>query len=87
MARVLLILPTSSYRVADFLEAAAGLGVEVAIASEEDLPLAGFDRFIKVDLSQPEEAALAIADLAASTPVDALVPVDDAGVLVAALAA
>ena len=87
MARALLILPTSSYRVTDFLEAAAGLGVDVAIAAEEDLPLVTVDRFIKVDLSQPEEAAAAIVDLASTTPIDALVPVDDAGVLVAALAA
>jgi biotin carboxylase len=84
MARVLLILPTSSYRVADFLEAASGLGVEVAIASEEALPLV--ERSIQVDLSQPEAAAAAIADVASLTPVDALIPVDDAGVLVAALA-
>jgi biotin carboxylase len=86
MARVLLILPTSTYRVADFLDAAAGLGVEVAIASEEALPLASVERSIQVDLSQPEAAASAIADLASKTPIDALIAADDAGVLVAALA-
>lgn len=87
MARVLLVLPTSSYRVDDFLEAAAGLGIEVAVASEEELPLSDLEHFIKVDLGQPEQAATAMADLAAVTPIDAVIPVDDAGVLAAALAA
>lgn len=86
MARVLLILPTSSYRISDFLEAAETLGVEVAVAAEEELPLSGFDRFVRIDCSDPEAAADAVADLAASSPVDAIVPVDDAGVVVAALA-
>ena len=35
MPRILLLLPTTTYRSADFLEAAAKLGVEVAVASEE----------------------------------------------------
>lgn len=87
MARVLLILPTSSYRVADFIDAASGLGVEVAVAAEEELPLNTLDRFIKVDLSQPEVAAASIVELASTTPIDALVPVDDAGVMAAAIAA
>lgn len=86
MARVLLILPTSSYRISDFLEAAETLGVDVAIAAEEELPLSGFDRFVRIDCSDAEAAADAVANLAASTPVDAIVPVDDAGVVVAALA-
>ncbi len=87
MARVLLILPTSSYRVADFLEAAEGLGVEVAVASEEQLPLSGLDRFLLVDLDKVQEAAEAVVALAVTTPVDAVIPVDDRGVVVAALAA
>ena len=87
MARVLLILPTSSYRVTDFLEAAEGLGVEVAVASEEQLPLTGLDRFLVVDLDKVQEAAEAVVALAVTTPVDAVIPVDDRGVVVAALAA
>jgi biotin carboxylase len=86
MARVLLVVPTSSYRVADFIAAAESLGVEVAVASEEDLPLLGVDRFVRIDCNDPVGAAAALADLAASTPVDAIVPVDDAGVVIAALA-
>ena len=86
MARVLLVVPTSSYRVADFLSAAESLGVEVAVASEEDLPLLGVDRFVRIDCSDPAGAAAALADLAATTSIDAIVPVDDTGVVIAALA-
>jgi biotin carboxylase len=86
MARVLLVVPTSSYRVADFIEAAGALGVEVAVAAEEDLPLLAVDRFVKIDCSDPVAAAATLVDLAATTSIDAIVPVDDAGVVIAALA-
>lgn len=86
MARVLLVVPTSSYRVADFIDAADTLGVEVAVAAEEDLPLLAVDRFVKIDCSDPVAAAATLIDLAATTSIDAIVPVDDAGVVIAALA-
>jgi biotin carboxylase len=81
------VLPTSTYRASDFLEAAAEAGVEVAVAAEAPLPLIPEDRFVLIDCSRPEHAAEEIADFLARTPVDAIVPVDDAGVVVAALAA
>lgn len=87
MPRVLVILPTGTYRAADFVEAADSLGVELAIASEEEPPLGQGDRFVRIDCSHPETAAETLADLAATTPVDAVVPADDAGVVIAALAA
>jgi len=87
MPRVLLVVPTSSYRVADFIEAAEILGVEVAVAAEEDLPLLGVDRFVRIDCSDPAAAAATLADLATTTSIDAIVAVDDAGVVIAALAA
>ena len=86
MARVLLIVPTSSYRIADFIDAAGALGVEVAVAAEEDLPLLAIDRFVRIDCSDPVAAAATVVDLAATTSIDAIVPVDDAGVIIAALA-
>ena len=86
MPRVLLVLPTSSYRISDFIEAAQALGVEVAVAAEQDLPLLGVDRFVRIDCSDPLAAAAAIADLATTTSIDAIVPVDDTGVMIAALA-
>lgn len=86
MARVLVVLPSGSYRTPDFVAAADSLGVELAVASEEDPPLDLGERFVRVDCSDPHAAADAIVDLADHTPVDAVVAADDAGVVTAALA-
>lgn len=86
MARVLLLLPTASYRATDFLAAARALGAEVVVASERRLVSIG-DRQVTVDLRRPRAAAEAIAALAGERPLDAVVAVDDQGVRVAALAA
>ena len=86
MPRVLLVVPTSSYRIADFIEAAGALDVDVAVAAEEDLPLLAADGFVRIDCSDPAAAADAIADFSATTGIDAIIPVDDTGVVIAALA-
>ena len=86
MARLLLLLPTASYRAADFLAAARALGAEVVVASERRLVSMG-DNQLTLDLRRPEAAAEAIAALAEERPLDAVVAVDDQGVRVAALAA
>ena len=86
MPRVLLVLPTATYRAPDFLAAADALGAEVVVASEQAQTLAAYmgDRALQVDLCDPDAAAEAIASRA---PLDAVVAVDDEGVLAAALAA
>src|SRR3954468_1560817 len=86
MARLLLVLPTATYRAADFLSAARTLGAEVVVASERRLVSIG-DAQLRLDLRRPEAAAEAIAAVAAQRPLDAVVAVDDQGVRVAALAA
>lgn len=86
MPRVLVILPNDSYRAADFAAAAEHLGVDLAIASEERPPLRPDDRFVQIDCADPQRSADALAELAARTPVDAIVAADDAGVEIAALA-
>ena len=88
MARLLLLLPTSTYRAGDFLQAARALGAEVVVASERRQALAGVmgHRALTVNCKNPDEAADSIARLAARKPLDAVVAVDDEGVLVAALA-
>jgi biotin carboxylase len=86
MARVLVILPTASYQVSDYVAAAEQLGVELALASEEAPPLGMEDRFVSIDCGDVESSAHAIADLAAATPVDSIVSADDAGVVIAARA-
>lgn len=87
MPRVLVILPTATYRAADFVAAAEALGVELAIASEEAPPLGMGDRFVRIDCARPQQAAEALVELASRTPIDAIVPADDQGVVIAALAA
>ncbi|HLI16163.1 MAG TPA: ATP-grasp domain-containing protein [Acidimicrobiales bacterium] len=89
MARVLLVVPSATYRAAAFLAAAARLGTEVVIASDQPQALAEAmsDRFLEVDLARPEAAAAAICELARRRPLDAVVAVDDQGAVPAALAA
>ncbi|HEY0399364.1 MAG TPA: hypothetical protein VGF00_13305, partial [Acidimicrobiia bacterium] len=88
MARVLLLLPTGTYKAPDFLEAARRLDVDVVVASETAQTLADAmgDRALVVDLADPEASAAAINALAARYPLDAVVGVDDQGVMIAALA-
>lgn len=86
MPRVLVIVPNDSYRAADFVHAAEALGVDLALGSEERPPLRPDDLFVRVDCADPEGSAEAVADLAAATPVDAIVAADDMGVEIAARA-
>lgn len=88
MHRVLLLLPTSTYRAPDFVRAATRLGVEVVVGSDE-MPVllqGSTERALVVPLDQPEAAAELIVSLDERRGVDAVVAVDDRGVLVAAAA-
>jgi biotin carboxylase len=89
VARVLLVLPTSTYRAHDFLAAARKLGVEAVLASDarQALAEAAGDGALEVDLAEPERAAARIEELARRRPLDAVVAVDEQGVQTAALAA
>jgi biotin carboxylase len=88
MPRVLLLLPTATYRAEDFLAAAETVGAEVVVASDRRQALHGAmgDRALRIDLRRPERAAAAIAELAQRVELDAVLAVDDGGVLAAALA-
>jgi biotin carboxylase len=87
--RVLLLLPSGTYKAPDFLAAAARLDVEVVVASDTEQTLAEAmgDRALVVDLADPEGAVGAITAVAGRRALDAVVAVDDQGVLIAALAA
>ncbi|HEX4541246.1 MAG TPA: ATP-grasp domain-containing protein [Acidimicrobiales bacterium] len=89
MARLLLILPTATYRASDFLAAAAEVGAEVVVASERRQVLADImkDTFLQIDLRRPEAAAASIVALSRRRRIDGIVAVDDQGVLAAAMAA
>ncbi len=86
MSRVVVILPTSTYRAGDFIEAGSGLGVDLLVASEGDAPLEMGDGYIQITCSRPEDAAEAIVRAGDTRQIDGIVAADDAGVVVAALA-
>jgi len=88
VARVLLILPSATYRAPDFMAAARRLGVEVVVGSERRQALSRElgDRAVVIDLRRPEHAAEQIAALHERAPLDAIVAADDQGVPAAALA-
>ena len=88
MPRVLLILPSGAYRAPDFVAAAAALGVDLVIGSDraQALDPAG-ERSVVLDLDRPEAAAEQIVRYAQERPLEAIVAVDDAGVLTSTIAA
>ena len=88
MTRVLLVLPSATYRAADFMDAAKTIGVDVVVASDHRQALGAVmgDGAIRIDLRRPQAAAETIVAHHARHPVDAIVAVDDQGVAVAALA-
>jgi biotin carboxylase len=89
VSRILLLLPTGTYRAADFLAAAAHLGVDVVVGSEHPQALSTSmgDRAVVVPLDAVDAAVEAIVFLHRRTPLDAVLAVDDQGLKVAAGAA
>ena len=89
MARVLLLLPTRTYRAHDFMEAARRLGLEVTVGSERRQAFASLfpGGHLQLGFLRPRQAVRAIAAFARSYPLDAVVAVDDDGTLLAAAAA
>jgi biotin carboxylase len=82
--RVLLLVPTATYRAPDFVQAARNLGIELIVGSEE--PPAIGDRTVTVPLDTPDDAVAVIQGIDDGRGVDAVVAVDDQGVIVAAAA-
>jgi len=84
--RLLLLLPTATYRATAFVEAARRLGIELTVASEisSTFEQAQPDRLVTLDFSDPERAAEQAAEFARRHPVAGVVGVDDDGAVVAA---
>ena len=89
MSRVMLLIPSRSYRAPDFMEAAEKLGVEVVVGSDVRSPAEelGDGRMVGLDFANPEVGAGEIEQFAERHPLDTIVAVDDGGALVAARAA
>src|SRR5213593_3116489 len=88
MARLLLLLPTTTYRTQAFVDAATKLGVDLVCASERPSTLEerAPDNLITVDFADPDGAAETLARFASCRPLDAVVAVDDLTTVVAAAA-
>jgi biotin carboxylase len=86
VARVLLLLPTTTYRAPDFLEAACKLGVEVTVASEEPSTMEALNPagLLALDFRNPEGSARYVSEFARAHPIDAVVGVDEDTAVVAA---
>ena len=98
VTRAVLVVPSTTYRADGFFRAAASMGIEVAIASDADLAIgamraagsrakSGALGVVKVCLEDPEGAADVIERFARSTPLDAVVGVDERAGMVANAAA
>ena len=86
MKRLLLLVPTTSYRVGDFLDAAHGLGVDVAVGSDQPQVLESHGRTVTVDFRDLDLGVQRIVAYAGRYPLAAIVPTDEESTLLAALA-
>ena len=82
--RVVIVAAKESYRTGDFLEAARLLRIEPIVATDAPTLLPA-GRQIQIDLSDPASAAREIAAMEPAP--DAVVAIDDQGVVIAAEAA
>ncbi|MCG9130506.1 ATP-grasp domain-containing protein [Candidatus Poribacteria bacterium] len=86
--RILLLLPTRTYRATDFLDAALKLDVEIVIASEEAATTADLSprQWLVLDIAVPSVATQTILEFAETYPITAIVGVDDDTTLLATTA-
>jgi biotin carboxylase len=86
MPRILLLLPTTTYRTEAFLSAAGQMDVEVTIGSEQPNTLARLNptAFLTLSFHDPQQTARQVVSFAAKHPIDAVVAVDDQVTVVAA---
>ena len=90
MPRVLLLLPTTSYRTPDFLAAASALGLDVTVASEEANTMERLNPsgLLTLDFGDLAACGDRVVAFAAATPLDAVLGVDErTAVAAAAIAA
>ncbi|MEX2222968.1 MAG: ATP-grasp domain-containing protein [Candidatus Rokuibacteriota bacterium] len=85
LQRLLLLIPTTTYRTEDFVEAARTLDVDLVIASDRPNVMSGEfpDHLLTLPFADPAAAAREMRGFALRRPLDAVVPVDDATTVVA----
>ena len=89
MPRVLLLIPSASYRTTDFMDAASRLDLEIVVGSDRDQPLAELfpGRTLTLAYNDHQRGAEEITRFADRFPLDAVVAVDEQGTVLAAQAA
>src|SRR6266508_4622919 len=88
---LLLLVPTTSYRLDDFRAAALRLGVPLVVGSDRCHQIEDFfgeeKDLLSLDYRRPARAAEQIADAARTRPIRGIVPASDPTAVIAALAA
>jgi biotin carboxylase len=89
MPRVLLLLPTTTYRTSDFLEASRRLRVDVTVASEQSSTLENLnpESLLTLDFCDLQGCAQRVREFAEKVPLDAVVGVDEETAVAAAVIA
>ena len=79
MAHLLLLLPSMSYRGEAFLMAAGKVGVTLTVAGDAppDFLEQAPDRFLTLDLHNPDTAVPAVMEFAHTSPIDVVLGVND----------
>ena len=79
MTRLLLLIPSTSYRVSDFVTAAHRLGIDVTVGSNQRQVLESLNEAgsITIEFSNPDVAVEEIKKFHNSFPIIAIVAVDD----------
>ena len=88
MPRLMLLLPTRTYRAHDFMEAAERLGVDVVVGSERKQALSDLvpGKTLALDFNDPKAATQTIVAFAQEYPLDGVLGVDDDTTILGAMA-
>lgn len=88
MPRLMLLLPTRTYRAHDFMEAAERLGVDVVVGSERKQALSDLvpGKTLALDCYNPKAATQTIVSFAEDYPLDGVLAVDDDTTILGAMA-
>ncbi len=88
MDRLLLLIPTTSYRVADFMAAAERLGIEIVVGSDDASVAAEISPggALTLDFTEIEDGVRRIEAFAEPNPLRAIVGIDEPTALLAARA-
>jgi len=86
--RVLLLLPTTTYKVQGYMDAAGSLGLDVVVGTESArasaLTVPGTT--IEIDPAHPDRSVAGIVEASSTRPFDAIVGVDDETTVLATMA-